>query len=464
MQAVDVDVMGARTTMLAVSRFSLWLLCFLVMVPAQASWPVQDGSDRELPSLAPLVEQVGPAVVNISVSATRVVENPLLNDPFFRRFFEGAPGAEPRQRKTQSAGSGVIIDAEEGIVVTNYHVVDGADEIEVTLSDDRSFKAELVGADPEVDIAVLRIEASELTAATLADSDQLRTGDFVMAIGNPFGLGQTVTTGVVSALGRMGLGIEGYENFIQTDASINPGNSGGALMNLKGEVVGINTAIIAPAGGNIGIGFAIPVNMARSSIEQILEHGEVQRGQLGVVIQDLTRELAEAFGLEADVRGVVIAEVQPGSAADRAGLREGDVVVDIDGQPVVSAARLRNEVGVRRIGETVRLTVLRDGKRRTIKAKIAERPGAGRGEQELHRLLSGARFVDGEDGRGVVVAGLQQGSPAARSGLRPGDVIVSVNRAPISSVRELSQALERGGERLLLRVLRGNSAFYLVLQ
>lgn len=448
--------------MASAQRYVLYLIACLVMTPAWG-WPFQDASGRDLPSLAPLVEEVSPAVVNISVSATRVVQNPLLSDPFFRRFFQEAPGAQPQQRRTQSAGSGVIIDADAGIVVTNHHVVRGADEIEVVLNDDRSFKAELVGEDPEVDIAVLKIKADNLVAAKLADSDQLRIGDFVLAIGNPFGLGQTVTTGVVSALGRMGLGIEGYENFIQTDASINPGNSGGALMNIKGELIGINTAIIAPAGGNVGIGFAIPINMARASIEQIVEFGEVKRGQLGVIIQDLTPELAAAFQLDAGQRGVVIAEVQQGSAADKAGLKAGDVVISIDGEVIESAAQLRNEIGVRRIDETLKLTLLRDGRSKTVKATLAE-PEQVEASQSLHKFLAGASLQNSDDGRGVVVAGLQRGSPAAQSGLRPGDVIVSVNQQPIKNVEDLKTVLQQGGDRLLLRLLRGNAAFYLVLQ
>src|SRR5690606_15540101 len=248
-----------------------------------------DGDGRPLPSLAPVLKQVTPAVVNISTFTTRSVQqNPLLNDPVFRHFFRIPPGAQmPQQRRTQSAGSGVIIDIANGTVVTNHHVVDGADEINVGLQDGRTLKAKLVGSDPDVDIAVLKIEPKNLTALTLTNGDTAEVGDFVIAIGNPFGLGQTVTTGVVSALGRTGLGIEGYENFIQTDASINPGNSGGALVNLRGELIGINTAIIAPGGGNVGIGFAIPSSMVRNSVDQILKHGEVKRGQLGVVIQDL---------------------------------------------------------------------------------------------------------------------------------------------------------------------------------
>ena len=274
---------------------SRFLILVLFPLTVWASWPLADAQGRELPSLAPLLQEINPAVVNISTHTTRTVQsNPLLNDPFFRRFFNLPPGAgSPRQHRTQSAGSGVIIDAKNGTVVTNHHVVNNADEIMVQMEDGRSYKAELLGSDAEVDIAVLKIEADNLTELKIADSELLNVGDFVIAIGNPFGLGQTVTTGVVSALGRTGLGIEGYENFIQTDASINPGNSGGALVNLRGELVGINTAILAPTGGNVGIGFAIPTNMARASIDQILETGEVQRGQLGVMIQDLTRGLRQ---------------------------------------------------------------------------------------------------------------------------------------------------------------------------
>ncbi len=432
-------------------------------LPALGSWPLADAQGRELPSLAPLLEEVSPSVVNISTHATRTVQNPLMNDPFFRHFFRGMPeGGRPQQRRTQSAGSGVIIDA-KGVVVTNYHVVRGADEIHVGLADGRSYKAELVGSDAEVDIAVLKIEAQGLSALKIADSDAVRVGDFVIAIGNPFGLGQTVTTGVVSALGRSGLGIEGYENFIQTDASINPGNSGGALVNLRGELVGINTAIIAPAGGNIGIGFAIPANMARSSIDQIVEFGEVKRGQLGVIIQDLTPDLAEAFGMDRNQRGVVVAEVQEGSAAAKAGVKAGDVITRVDDKAVASAAELRNEIGLRRIGDTVSLSLLRDGRARTLKAKIAEPVQIARTE-DVHRFLEGATLQDHEDGRGVIVVEVASGSPAARAGLRARDVIIQANRDRVRNLQDLQNAVKSPDERLLLRIQRGNAALFLVLQ
>lgn len=440
------------------------LLVAVAAAPGWAALPLVDGDGRQLPSLAPMLEQVSPAVVNISTRATRTVQNPLLNDPFFRRFFNVPPGAQvPQQRQTQSAGSGVIINAAEGTVVTNFHVIDGADEIMVGLHGGRSFKAELIGSDPEVDIAVLKIESDDLAESKLGDSDQARVGDFVVAIGNPFGLGQTVTTGVVSAIGRTGLGIEGYEDFIQTDASINPGNSGGALVNLNGELVGINTAIIAPSGGNVGIGFAIPINMARNSIEQILEHGEVRRGQLGVIIQDLTPALAEAFGLDRNAQGVVVAEVQPGSAAAKGGIEAGDVLVSVDGKPLRSAHQLRNEIGGRRIGETVKMTVLRNEKSRNVSVKIGKAEESPVARDRIHPLLEGATLRNSDDGRGVVVADITRDSPAAASGLRPGDVIISANRKAVANVTELGRQVS-GAQQLLLRIVRGNAALFLVIQ
>jgi Do/DeqQ family serine protease len=319
------------------------------------------------------VKQVTPGVVNIATSGkVRVEDSPLFNDPNFRRFLEDPrfrrffslpdPQAE---RETHSIGSGVIVDARGGYVLTNHHVIKDADEILVTLKDRRALKAELLGSDPQTDIAVLRIEAPDLTALPLGNSDRLEVGDYVVAIGNPFGLGQTVTLGIVSALGRSGLRLEAYEDFIQTDAPINPGNSGGALVDLRGQLIGINTAIIAPTGGSVGIGFAIPINMARLAMEQIIEFGEVRRGRLGVVIQDITPDLVKGLRLES-LDGAFVAEVVPGSPAETAGLEPGDVILSVDGEEVRTAAELRNEIGLKRIGEEVELEILRRGKKRRV--------------------------------------------------------------------------------------------------
>ena len=446
---------------------SFAILVFICALPASAAWPIADGEGRQLPSLAPLLEQVNPAVVNISTFATQTVSNPMLNDPFFRHFFNMPEGSQRQQkRRTQSAGSGVIVDAGEGTVITNYHVIEGADEIRISLADKRSFDAELIGSDPEVDIAVLRIiDADDLAELEMADSEGVRQGDFVIAIGNPFGLENTVTTGVVSALGRSGLGIEGYENFIQTDASINRGNSGGALVNLEGKLIGINTAIIGPAGGNVGIGLAIPSNMARHSVEQILEHGEVKRGQLGVVIQDMNDELVEAFELESNQRGVLITQVQSDSAAEEAGIEAGDIVVAVNGKRIDSSSQLRNAVGVRAIGDKLKLEILRDGKPRKITVRVGERVIASAdGASEVHPNLEGATLADAEDMDGVEITQIEPGSAAQSEGLRVGDTIVSINRVRIANLQQLSEVAARNTGRLLLRVIRGNSAFYLVLR
>lgn len=437
------------------------LLAFLSS-SALAALPFFDSDGEKIPSLAPMLEKVNPAVVNISVFATRTVQNPLLNDPFFRHFFNIPQHAPQQQQRSQAAGSGVIVDADKGTVITNYHVIKGADEIKVSLTDGRTLTAKLVGSDPDVDIAVLDVDAKDLTALKMADSEEIRVGDFVVAIGNPFGLGQTVTTGVVSALGRSGLGIEGYENFIQTDASINPGNSGGALVDLRGQLVGINTAIIAPAGGNVGIGFAIPINMAMNSVNQILDKGEVKRGQLGVVIQDLTPDLAEAFDLKGR-QGVVVSEVQKDSAADDAGIEAGDVLIELDGKPLTSAGQLRNQVGLKQIGDKVKVKLLRDGDSRELTVKIGEPSDKVVASEGLHRFLEGASLAASSDPQGVEVKGIEPGSAAEQSGLQEGDVIISANKKRVDSVDSLRKAVA-GSDQLLLRVVRGNMALYLVLR
>jgi serine protease Do/serine protease DegQ len=454
----------------SVRRFGA--LCAILMLYAQslsAALPAAVGN-QPLPTLAPMLERVTPAVVNIAtVGRVPIQQNPLLNDPFFRRFFD-IPD-QPRERQTQSLGSGVVIDAAQGLVLTNNHVIDKADQIRVMLSDGRSFEAEVTGVDPESDIAVIRIPAERLTALPLADSDDLRVGDFVVAIGNPFGLGQTVTSGIVSALGRTGLGIEGYEDFIQTDASINPGNSGGALVNLRGELVGINTAIIAPGGGNVGIGFAIPINMAQQIMDQLVTHGEIRRGRLGVTAQDLTPDLAQAFGLQ-ERRGTVVAEVAKGSPADQAGVRVGDIIVSVNGRAVESAAEVRNRIGLLRVGEEVSMELLRDGKTQRIRAVIQEPRLSQLDGKRLHPRLAGASFGNIEEGmpqygrvEGVLLSELDPRSPAAYSGLRPGDLVTSVNRQAIKNIDEMEQAARNAGQNgLLLNVQRGGGALFLLIR
>jgi serine protease Do/serine protease DegQ len=412
---------------------------------AQAQLPAVATRDG-VPTLAPLLEKVTPAVVNIAVLQRSPEEqNPLLRDPFFRRFF-GVP--EPSQPQV-SAGSGVIVDAKNGYVMTNAHVVKDAREILVTLKDNRRLAAKLVGSDPGTDIALLKVERAGLVEVPFGDSDVLQVGDFVVAIGNPFGIGQTATSGIVSALGRSGLSVEGYEHFIQTDASINPGNSGGALVNLKGELVGINTAIIGPAGGNVGIGFAVPAVLARAVMEQLIRFGEVRRGRLGVAMQDVPAGT-----------GATLTEVQPGSPAAAAGLRKGDVITALNGRPVRGAAELRARLGVVPAGETVELRVQRGKEIRTVKARIAEiEAGRASGAQMLPELAGAAlaevarRGLTGTD-RAVLVTAVQGGSPAFHHGLRAGDLIVSVNQRRITSVEALTQALRASGS-VSLNVLRG---------
>jgi Do/DeqQ family serine protease len=339
-------------------------------LPVVAGAPIPVVGGAPLHTLAPMLERVTPGVVGISVRGEVREANPLLQDPAFRRFFNLRPG-QPIQRETQAVGSGVIIDAARGYVLTNAHVVENGTRITVTTKDNRRIEARLIGRDPETDIAVLQIPAEGLTAVPLGDSSQLQVGDFVLAIGNPFGLGQTVTSGIVSALGRSGLGIEGYEDFIQTDASINPGNSGGALVDLDGRLVGINTAILAPGGGNIGIGFAVPINMARRVMDQLTRYGQIRRGRIGVSIQDLTPDLARALGT-ARREGAVIAQIQTGSPAQRAGLQARDIILAVNGAPVRDASELRNRIGLAQVGDAVTLTVERQSSERNLVVRVEQ--------------------------------------------------------------------------------------------
>ena len=434
--------------------------------PAGAVLPAAvDG--QEMPSLAPMLDQTTPAVVNIATTTRVRQRNPLLEDPFFRRFFN-IPDRPMPERRATSAGSGVIVDAENGYVLTNAHVVDGADEVEITLKDGRSFAAEVIGVDREVDVAVVKVEAEDLSEIRIADSTEVRVGDFVVAIGNPFGLGQTVTTGIVSALNRIGLG-EGYENFIQTDASINPGNSGGALVNLRGELVGINTAIIAPAGGNVGIGFAIPTDMATNVMQQLIEHGEVRRGLLGVTVQDLTTELAEAFGIDQQ-KGVVVTQVMDDSSASDAGIKAGDVVVAVDGRPVNRSADLRNRVGLSPVGDRIDLSIIRDGETINITAVIRESSQVSADGSDVSRYLDGAELRSLGKGEmphvdaGVLVENVEHGSPAWRAGLRPGDVIVNANRQDVTDMEQLNAAIPDKDAAILLRVNREGGMFFVVIR
>lgn len=444
----------------------LFLLASLTAFSGMAMGGLPASVDGQaLPTLAPMVEKTRPAVVNIATSGTvDYSNNPLMNDPFFQHFFRGFKDA-PRQRDNRSLGSGVVVDADKGFIITNHHVIEGADKIAITMHDGKQFEARVVGADPEADVALLQADIEGLVELPLGNSDDLRVGDFVVAIGNPFGLGQTVTSGIVSALGRSGLGIEGYENFIQTDASINPGNSGGALVNLKGELIGINTAIIAAGGkGNVGIGFAIPINMTMQLVDQLIEYGEVRRGLLGVIMQNLTPELSDVFGLDLH-KGVVISRVIKGSAAEKAGVEAGDVVISINGREVDSASKMRNMVGLMRVGEAMDITIIRDNEKMTLTAVIQTADDEAMLDQRVDAKLAGA--VIEEEGEGyekrLVVTAVEQGSPAWEAQLRKGDIIISVNRVDVSSIEAFKKIIDRDNKQILLNVQRGRNAMFVLI-
>lgn len=454
------------STRLAVGAIAILLASTFIVQPGRAALPAAvDG--EPLPSLAPVLERVTPAVVNVfSSTRVQVRTSPFFNDPFFRRFFD-IPNM-PRERVQRSLGSGVIVDAEAGLILTNNHVIDDADEIAITLEDGREFQAEFIGADRETDLAVIGIEADDLEELPLFDSEQLKVGDFVVAVGNPFGLGQTVTSGIVSALGRAGLrGLE-YQNFIQTDASINPGNSGGALVNLRGELVGINTAIFTPSGGNVGIGFAIPVSTATYIMEQLVEHGEVRRGNLGVEVQDLSEELRAA--LKVDQRGgAVITAVAPEGAAAEAGLQAGDVILELDRRAVRDSQQLRNIEGLLAVGREVAIEYLRKGKPRRTEVILAEDLDSRISGQRLDDRLDGVVLVPVPDRyaqrgiRGAVVEEVRRNTPAWEAGLRENDLVVAVNREAVRNLGDLREQFPVRKSRELALEIRRRGRGYIVI-
>ena len=463
-------------------------------VPAPVARPVATAVQPSLPgvgaqSFVDVAKAVKPAVVNIFATRNgsgEGTQSTPFEDPFFRRFFgeEWMKRFEaPKERKERGLGSGVIVDP-NGLIITNNHVVNKADEIKVFLSDKREFKAKLVGTDAKTDVAVLKIEASGLPTVTWADSDRLEVGEFVLAVGNPFGLTQTVTLGIVSALGRSA-GIAEYEDFIQTDAAINPGNSGGALVNVRGELVGINTAIYSQSGGNMGIGFAVPSNMAHSIMEQLVQHGKVVRGWLGVSIQELTPELSSQFGVPKDTKGVLVSDVMDDSPAKKVGFERGDVIVEYDGKPMDSPAHLRNAVAQTFVGKKVTVKIIREKKPKSIDLTIAEQPKnlaqaatEDNGEsvapvgllsdievKELNNELAGRYGLKSSD-HGVVVARVKSGSPAEEAGVREGDLVLEVNRKPVGTLKayERVAASLPKDQAVLLLLRRQGRAIYLTLR
>ena len=443
------------------------LVAAMLLGPAARAALPSSGPDSPLPSLAPMVKRTSPSVVNISTRGTIKEKagqrNPMLDDPFFRRFFDTPPNAKPREREFQSAGSGVIVDAKNGYIITNNHVVENASEITVTLLDNRSFTAKLIGTDEGADIAVLQAMQPNLVAMPMGDSSKLEVGDYVVAIGNPFGLQHTVTAGIVSALGRSGINPEGYEDFIQTDASINPGNSGGALVNLRGELVGINSAILSGSGGNIGIGFAIPMNMARGVMDQLIKYGQVKRGILGVNIYNVTPEIARQFSL-ADSSGALVAGVARGSSADKAGVKTGDIITSINANVMHSAGELRNAIGMLRVGEKVQIGLLRDGKPLKVTTLVAERGEAdSAGAAAINPGLEGVELEDAAQNVGVLVRSVSRGSVAAQSGLKANDLIVGVGRTPVSNTRAF-RAAAKGVNVLVLNVRRGQAVLVIPIR
>ena len=428
-------------------------------------------SAQGIPSLAPMLENVTPAVVNIyTINQVRQNNSSLFEDRFLKEFFN-SPGSKANKKNRAGLGSGVIIDSSKGLIITNNHVIAKATDIKVKLMDGREFKAEIVGTDPATDIAIIKINAKKLKSLKIANSNDLRVGDFVVAIGNPFGIGQTVTSGIISALGRSGLGIEAYEDFIQTDASINPGNSGGALVNLRGELIGINTAIIGSGGrnpGSIGIGLAIPTNLAINISEQILKFGKVKRGILGVSAQDLTPNLAKAFGLT--VRsGVLITEIRKNSSASKAGLKTGDVITAVDGKKVNKANDLRNIIGLTPVGQSLKFTVLRNKKTEFVKIEISENKELA--NLKINPRLEGISFKEIKKGmreygiiEGLIVSSINKNSIAFRNGIRKNDIILSINNIAVKSIKDVQELSRKNKDQIVLNVRRGNRSAFILLR
>lgn len=424
-----------------------------------------DSVDGEpLPSLAPLVKRVAPAVVNIRVSQT--VNSPsVYGDEMFRRFFGMPEGnGNNAEREVASAGSGVIVDAANGYILTNHHVVENADKIKISLFNEDSLDAEIIGSDAPTDIALIKVDPGSLVDLPIGDSSTVEVGDFVIAIGNPFGLGHTVTSGIVSALGRTGISRNGLEDFIQTDASINPGNSGGALVNMRGELVGINSAIISRTGGNVGIGFAVPSEIARSIMNQILDFGEVRRGLLGVTIQTMDAENAEALGTDID-RGALITGIEPGSAAEQAGLHVDDIITGVNNKRIDDNRELANAIGLRGSGEEVRIEYVRDGRERTVTAQLGQQTAQNVRGEDIHPRLQGALFprVSTNTVNGVEVISVEPESPAAQRDLRAGDVIVQANRQEVENLNQLGE-IAAGSRILFLLVRRGDRQLMLQIR
>jgi serine protease DegQ len=443
--------------------FGLTTMAALSSAPAISALPFFGSDDEKVPSLAPMLEEATPAVVSIAVEGTQQASQQV---PEMFRYFFGAPNEQVQERPFRGLGSGVIIDAEKGYVVTNNHVVDNADNITVKLTDGREFEAKKLGSDPQSDIALLQIEGEDLRALSLSDSDDLRVGDFAIAIGNPFGLSQTVTSGIVSALGRSGLNIGGYEDFIQTDAAINRGNSGGALVNLKGELIGINTAIFGPGGGNVGIGFAIPSNMMKSLVDQIIEFGEVRRGLLGIRGQNIDADLAQA--MESDVnKGAFVNEVTPDSAAEKADIQPGDIIIALNDRELSSFEELRAKVASLGAGAEIELTIIRKGEKITQLVTLGDAGASVASAKDIHPALEGATLANGQDSngnRGIQVSEIEARSPATRIGLQQDDVIVGVNRERVNNINEFSNVIEAAKGVIALNVKRGNSTLYLVIR